>query len=107
MTDFYCEQAISGRTPVEVVAETDEVLAFRHTRPAYPVHLVVVPKQHTPSLLDLGAGGEELLAKVLAVVRTVAAEVTAEHGACRVITNLGRYQDSKHLHVHVVSGDRL
>ena len=78
--DFYCEK----------VLETDDVLAFRHTRPFWPVHIVVVPKQHVPSLIDLGGADEAL-----------------QHGACRVLTNLGRYQDSKHLHFHVNSGDPL
>ncbi|MEW2033032.1 NUDIX domain-containing protein [Streptomyces roseifaciens] len=50
-SDFYCDEALSGRTPITVVAETDAVLAFEHTRPSYPVHIVVVPKQHTPSLV--------------------------------------------------------
>lgn len=88
--DFYCEQALSGRTPIDTVMETDDVLAFRHTRPFWPVHIVVIPKQHVPSLIDLGGSGEALLHKVLAV-----------------LTNLGRYQDSKHLHFHVNSGDPL
>jgi histidine triad (HIT) family protein len=44
---------------------------------------------------------------VLAVVRRVAAQVMREHGACRVLTNLGRDQDSKHLHFHVNSGEPL
>jgi histidine triad (HIT) family protein len=105
--DFYCEEALSGRTPVRVVAETDRVLAFHHTRPFWPVHIVVVPKQHVPSLVDLGGHDEELLHEVLAVVRDVAGRVTREHGACRVLTNLGRYQDSKHLHFHVNSGEPL
>ena len=105
--DFYCDEALSGRTRVDVVAETDEVLAFRHTRPFWPVHIVVIPKMHVPSPVDLGAADETLLHKVLAVVRRVADEVTREHGACRVVTNLGRYQDSKHLHFHVNSGDPL
>ena len=105
--DFYCEQALSGRTPVEVVAETEDVLAFHHTKPFWPVHIVVVPKRHVPSLTDLGEEDETLLHKVLGVVREVAAEVEATHGACRVLTNLGRYQDSKHLHFHVNSGDPL
>jgi len=102
--DFYCDEAISGRTPADVVIETDEVLAFHHTRPFWPVHIVVVPKRHVPSLTDLGGASTELVAKVFDVVRTIAAQVEAEHGACRVLTNLGRYQDSKHLHVHVNSG---
>jgi histidine triad (HIT) family protein len=41
------------------------------------------------------------------MARTVAAQVTAEHGAARVLTNLGGYQDSKHLHFHVSSGEPL
>lgn len=95
----------SGRTKVQVVAETDRVLAFHHTRPHWPVHIVVVPRAHVPSLTDLGDADVDLLHEVLAVVRDVAAQVTAEHGAARVLTNLGAYQDSKHLHFHVNFGD--
>ncbi|GIG63869.1 HIT family protein [Phytomonospora endophytica] len=105
--DFYCDEALSGRTPVEVVAETPGVLAFHHTRPYWPVHIVVVPKRHVPSLIDLGDADVDTVHAVLAVVRDVAARVTAEHGAARVVTNLGRYQDSKHLHFHVSSGEPL
>ena len=103
--DFYCEQALSGKTPVDIVAETDDVLAFHHTRPFWPVHIVVVPKRHIPSLTDLGDADIDAVHRVLAVVRTVADQVTAEHGAARVLTNLGEYQDSKHLHFHVNSGE--
>lgn len=102
--DFYCDEAISGRTKVDVVAETDDVLAFHHTRPFWPVHIVVVPKRHVPSLTDLGGAPPELLSTIMATVQEIAASVEAEHGACRVLTNLGRYQDSKHLHFHVNSG---
>ena len=105
--DFYCDEALSGRTPVQVVVETDEVLAFHHTKPFWPIHIVVVPKAHVPSLTNLGDAPAELLPKVIEVVRKVAAAVESEHGACRVQTNLGRYQDSKHLHFHVNSGDPI
>jgi histidine triad (HIT) family protein len=105
--DFYCDEVLSGRTPVQRVLETDDALAFHHTRPFWPVHIVVIPKRHVPSLTDLGDAGDALLHAVLAVVRQVAAEVTARHGACRVLTNLGHYQESKHLHFHVNSGEPL
>ncbi len=105
--DFYCEQVLTGRLPVDKVYETERVLTFHHTRPAYPVHLVVIPKMHVPSLVDLDTEGDDLLLELLTAVRTIAAEVVREHGACRVVTNLGQYQDSKHLHWHVIFGDRL
>lgn len=103
--DFYCEEVLSGRTPVRVVKETGTVLAYHHTRPAWPVHIVVIPKCHVPSLVDLGEADERLLGELIAVVREVAAEVSAKHGAAQVLTNLGEYQDSGHLHFHVNFGE--
>ena len=105
--DFYCDQVLSGVTPVRVVLETEDVLAYHHTRPFWPVHIVVIPKRHVPSLIDLGEAPVSILDPLMSVVREVAARVTAEHGACRVLTNLGEYQDSKHLHFHVNSGPPL
>lgn len=106
-TDFYCDEVLSGRTKVRSVRETATVLAYHHTQPHWPVHLVVIPKQHVPSLLDLGGADVAVLHDLLAVVREVAAQVVAEHGAARVLTNLGDYQDSKHLHFHVTYGEPL
>lgn len=102
--DFYCDEALSGRTPVDVVAESEAVLAFRHTRPIWTEHIVVIPKRHIASLLDIGDADDLLLLEVMATVREVARGVVERHGACRIITNLGRYQESKHLHWHVGSG---
>jgi histidine triad (HIT) family protein len=106
-SDFYCDEVLSGRIPVQVVTETAAVLSFRHTRPAYPVHIVVIPKVHIPSLIDLSGENDALLIGLFAIIRTVAEQVVAEHGACRVITNLGDYQDSKHLHWHSIYGEAL
>ena len=106
-SDFYCDEVLSGRTPVRVVAQTEAVLAYHHTRPFWPVHIVVIPRLHVPSLTDLGVADESILQQLLAVVRDVARQVEREHGRARVLTNLGEYQDSKHLHFHVNSGDPL
>ncbi|MGO9876372.1 MAG: HIT family protein [Acidimicrobiia bacterium] len=106
VSDFYCEQVLNGRLEVDVVHEDEHVLAYHHTRPFFSdVHIVVVPKVHVSSLLDPAA--EPLLPHLFGVVRSVAAEVLAEYGAARVLTNLGDYQDSKHLHWHVYAGAEI
>lgn len=107
MSDFYCDEVLSGKTPVQKVVETGRVLAYHHTRPFYPVHIVVIPTQHIPSLTDFAPGDDSLLLELLHVVQDVARSVVEQHGACRVLTNLGAYQESKHLHWHVVSGEPL
>ncbi|MFT7667590.1 MAG: histidine triad (HIT) family protein [Planctomycetota bacterium] len=105
MDDFYCEEVLSGRIKVDVVKETETVLAFHHTRPFWPVHIVAIPKEHVPSLVDLGENAVTVLHELLDVVRAVAKEVMQTHGAARVLTNLGEYQDSKHLHFHISFGE--
>ncbi|MET9470320.1 HIT domain-containing protein [Streptomyces sp. NPDC006544] len=101
VSDFYCNQALSGRVEIQPVVETERVLAFHHTNPSYPVHIVVIPKEHVPSLTDLGDADLGLVHEVVEVVREVAAMVEKEHGSCSVNTNLGLYQESKHMHWHV------
>jgi histidine triad (HIT) family protein len=105
--DFYCDEVLNGKTKVRKVIETDNVLAYHHTKPYYPVHIVAIPKRHIFSLLTLQDSDNELLLELLGVIRQVAAMVTEEHGACRVGTNLGNYQDSKHLHWHISYGEPL
>jgi len=102
--DFYCDEVFSGKTTVEKVLETERVLAYHHTRPFYETHIVVVPKEHVDSLLTVD---DDLLIELMDVVQKVAANVLEEKGAVRVLTNLGEYQDSKHLHFHVYSGSQI
>lgn len=102
--DFYCDVALADPRQLDVVHEDERVLAFHHTRPFWPVHVVVVPKRHIRSLTTVGRDDEADVRALLAVVQDVARSVEAEHGAAAVLTNLGAYQDSHHLHVHVHAG---
>lgn len=103
--DFYCENVLSELIEVNRVHETENVLAFHHTRPFWETHIVVIPKRHISSLLTLEPSDNELFLELFEVIRSVAANVVAEKGAARILTNLGKYQDSKHLHFHVYSGN--
>ena len=105
--DFYCDEVLSGRTPVRGVIETENVIAFHHTRPMWPVHVVVTPRTHIESLLSLSPGDDALLQEMVDVIRRVATTVSEAHGGCHVVTNIGKYQDSKHLRWHVYAGERL
>ena len=105
--DFYCDEVFSGKTPVQVVAETENVLAFYHTRPFFERHIVVVPKRHIASLVTLKESDRELLIELFETIKKVALQLTVEKGAARVLTNLGNYQDSKQLHFHVYYGKQI
>ncbi len=103
--DFYCDMVLTNKIQVKKVLETENILAFYHTKPYWQLHIVVIPKKHTDSLISLGKEDEQLLLELVDVIKKVADKVTKQKGEARVITNLGNYQDSKHLHFHVVSGE--
>jgi len=105
--DFYCDVAIPNIDNLDVIEDTASVLAYRHTRPFWAVHIVVVPKAHIESFTTVAEVDEPVVRELLAVVHRIAGGVESSHGAARILTNLGTYQDSKHLHIHVSSGDRL
>ena len=105
--DFYCDNVLSGKIDIDKVYETGNVLAYHHTRPFWQTHIVVIPKRHISSLLTLESSDDALFLELFEVIRKVADVVVTKKGAARVLTNLGEYQDSKHLHFHVYSGDRV
>jgi histidine triad (HIT) family protein len=82
--DFYCEEVLSGRTLVQKVLETDNVLAYHHTLPFYPVHIVTIPKKHISSLISLEYGDNELLIELMDIVKKVASQVVSEYGDKRI-----------------------
>ena len=102
--DIYCDVIIPRLIDINIIKETANVIAYHHTKPFWPVHVVVTPKKHIPSLLELDG---ELQVEILGIIKEIASNVKEQNGACRVTTNLGEYQDSKHLHFHVSSGEKL
>lgn len=105
-SDFYCDVAIPQAPELTVVHDDDQVLAFHHTKPHWETHVVVVPKRHIASLTSATAADAPALRELFGVVQKIARQVEEREGAAAVLTNLGAYQDSKHLHIHIHSGPR-
>ena len=104
--DFYCDLAVPHADELDIVYQDERILAYHHTKPFWPTHIVVVPKRHIASLTTLATEDEPDARALFAVVQQVAHDVETAEGAAGVLTNLGSYQDSKHLHIHVYSGEK-
>lgn len=104
--DFYCDFVLSNKIKVEKVFETENVLAYYHTKPFWETHIVVIPKKHIASIFAVEDEDKPLIFELFEVVRKVAGQVVSEKGAARILSNTGDYQESKHLHIHVNSGKR-
>lgn len=111
MTDasdcLFC-RIVAGEVPADEVARADGVVAFRDIAPRAPVHVLVTPERHIPSVHALTDDDTEVLAACLRLTRKVAeAEGIAE--GYRVATNVGSRggQAIPHLHWHVLGGRQL
>lgn len=92
--------------PVEILAETDRVIAFPDISPQAPVHLLVIPKTNAyENVTELAAGDPELLAEMVAVAKQLA--VKFSNGDYRLIFNNGASvgQTVPHVHAHVLAGE--
>ena len=103
-SDFYCDVAVPHAEALEIVFEDEDILGFHHTRPFWHTHIVVVPKKHIASLTTVTEDDAHLMNRLFTAVQCIAHDVEESTGAAAVLTNLGRYQDSKHLHIHIHSG---
>jgi histidine triad (HIT) family protein len=106
MDDFYCSQIISGKVKIDVVFETERVIAFHHTNPYFEQHIVIIPKEHIDSLSSY-SNDKELNYDFFEAIKFVTNKLEKSYGGCRVSSNVGEYQSTKHLHWYVHYGERL
>ena len=103
---IFCK-IVRGEVPSRKVYEDDEVLAFHDIQPVAPVHFMLVPKKHVPSLYEVTAEDAPTLGRIMMLAGRLAREQGADDGF-RTIVNTGRIgrQDVAHLHVHVIGGPK-
>jgi histidine triad (HIT) family protein len=100
---------IAQRTlPADVVAETDTLLAFRDINPQAPTHLLIIPKEHLPSLADATEAHIPLLGSAVQFANRLARQHRLSAGY-RVVANCGAQagQSVWHLHFHLLGGRTL
>lgn len=107
---IFCK-IIAGNIPSRKVYEDDAIYAFHDIHPWAPVHFLLVPKAHIPSLAQAGAEQTELLGRMMTLAPKLALQEGCRpypEGGFRVVCNTGGDggQEVHHLHVHVMGGPR-
>ena len=101
---IFCK-IVRGEIPSRKVYEDDEILAFHDVHPVAPVHFMIIPKKHIPSLGDVQAEDRDVLGNIMVMAGRLAKEQGSDDGF-RTVVNTGRVgrQDVYHLHVHIIGG---
>ena len=100
---LFC-RIIRGEIPAKIVAENAHCVAFRDINPQAPVHVLIIPREHVPSLDQ--ARDAALLGRLSLMAADIARrEGIAERGYRTVVnTNADAGQTVFHLHLHLIGG---
>ena len=109
MNDCIFCKIINKEIQSSIVYEDDEILAFKDINPVAPVHILVIPKKHIASLIDLNKEDELIIGKIYTAINKIAEQEGIDSKGFRVIVNCGEDggQEVKHLHFHVLGGKKL
>ena len=104
---LFCK-IIAGVIPSTKVYEDDSVLAFRDIAPQAPTHILVIPKEHIPSVDGITAENSAVVAHIFEVIPGIAKAEGLASGY-RVVSNCGddAGQTVHHLHFHILGGKKL
>ncbi len=97
---------IKGEIPSNKVYEDEKMIAIYDVAPAAPVHVLLLPKEHTANVTT---AAPELLAYMLGKVKTIAEQTGIAEKGFRLVINTGEEggQTVNHLHIHVIGGKAL
>ena len=106
MDCIFCQIA-AGKIPSQTLYQDEEVIAFYDINPQAPIHLLIIPKQHIPSLAQLT--DSTLIAHMADVANQLAKEEGIFEGGYRLVINCGEEggQLVPHLHMHLLGGRSL
>ncbi|MBO4353838.1 MAG: histidine triad nucleotide-binding protein [Clostridia bacterium] len=104
---LFCK-IVDGSIPSKKAYEDDRILAFYDINPQAPVHILVVPKEHIPSVDGINEKNSSVVAYIFEKIPAIAKEAGITNGY-RVISNCGddACQSVHHLHFHILGGAQL
>ena len=107
---LFCK-IVAKQIPSRPVYEDDEFYAFHDIHPWAPVHFLIVPKAHIPSMAQITAEHAPMMGRMMALVPQLTAKEGCNpypQGGFRLVTNTGVEggQEINHLHFHIMGGPR-
>lgn len=93
----------------DIVYEDQHLVVFKDLKPASPVHLLIIPKKHYPSLLELNGDSFEIIGRINAAAVRIARDMGFAEKGFRLVCNCGwdGGQVVNHLHYHLLAGREL
>lgn len=108
-TDCIFCKIIAKEIPGEILYHDERVTAFRDIQPAAPIHILIVPNKHIPSMNEVEPEDEALIGYMHLVAQKLAEQEGIAERGYRLVINTGADggQIVYHLHLHLMGGKKL
>jgi len=108
MSCIFC-RIVNKEIPAKIVYEDDKVLAFHDINPQAPYHILVIPKKHISTLLELTEEDKDLIGHIYLVMNKLAQELGVAERGYRVVVNCNEEagQTVFHVHFHFLAGREM
>ena len=105
---IFCK-IVKGEIPCHKVYEDDSVMAFDDIHPMAPVHVIIIPKEHIPTLMDVEVDGMDVLSSLYTAAQIIAEIRDVDQKGFRTVINCNEEggQVVFHLHMHLLGGKKL
>ena len=103
MDCIFCKIA-KKEIPKDFLYESTSIIAFLDINPSADLHILIVPKQHIGSVLEIGREKGGLLTEVYEVVKKLVEDNSLQDNSYRIVVNGGKARHVPHLHFHLLGG---
>jgi len=108
MDCVFCNIA-AGKIPSTIVYQDKEIMAFRDIHPVAATHILIIPRRHIGSLVDIKTGDLPLISRMVDTANKLAKQEGVSEKGYRLVINSGKEggQLVQHLHMHLIGGRKL
>lgn len=109
MSDCIFCKIIDKKIPARIIYEDEHAIAFEDVNPQAPVHTLVIPRKHIPTLLDIKEEDNNLIGHLVKVANKIANDKGIAEKGFRVVTNCNPEsgQTVYHIHLHILGGRQM
>ena len=108
MNCIFCK-IVNKEIPANIIYEDDKVIAFHDINPQAPYHILVIPKKHISTLLELTEEDKELIGHIYLTINKIAQDLGFAERGYRVVVNCKEEagQTVFHIHFHILAGREM
>ena len=109
MKDCIFCRIIAGEIPANIIYQNDVFIAFHDINPQAPIHVLLIPKEHIPTINDISSNHKQKIGHILSCSGKIAKKLGIHDNGYRIVANCNADggQEIFHLHFHLLGGRKL